>query len=43
VPVGDEHDQRLLRVVREQEGRYVTTDLGSVRFVPLIGAEGWKD
>lgn len=36
VPVGEDHrDQQLVRVCH-QGGRFVTEDLGTVRFVPLI-------
>lgn len=35
-PVGEDHrDQRLIRI-RNGDGRYVTEDLGLVRFVPLV-------
>jgi protein-L-isoaspartate(D-aspartate) O-methyltransferase len=42
IPVGEERDlQKLLRVTRLADGTFVEEDLGGVRFVPLIGAEGW--
>jgi protein-L-isoaspartate(D-aspartate) O-methyltransferase len=41
IPVGDEGAQRLLRVRRTGDDSYVEDDLGAVRFVPLIGEEGW--
>jgi protein-L-isoaspartate O-methyltransferase len=34
--------QRLVRVTRNGDG-FDTEDLEAVRFVPLIGAEGWSD
>jgi len=44
VPVGEARSaQRLVRVTRIDGGRTVTDDLGSVRFVPLLGAEGWSE
>ncbi len=43
MPVGDERAQHLLKLVREGEGLYRQEDLGRVRFVPLIGAEGWSE
>lgn len=44
IPVGKTlHSQKLLRVVRISEHEYKQEDLGSVRFVPLIGAAGWED
>jgi protein-L-isoaspartate(D-aspartate) O-methyltransferase len=42
IPVGEEDSQKLLRVTRQADGRFVEEDLGDVRFVPLIGAEGWE-
>jgi protein-L-isoaspartate(D-aspartate) O-methyltransferase len=42
MPVGDEGSQRLLRVWRTDTGTFEQEDLGGVRFVPLIGAEGWQ-
>nr|MCU0709602.1 protein-L-isoaspartate(D-aspartate) O-methyltransferase [Pirellula sp.] len=42
IPVGsNEQDQHLLRITRTSESGYHTEDLGAVRFVPLIGEEGW--
>lgn len=35
--------QKLVRVVKCDDGRVEQSDLGGVRFVPLIGEEGWKD
>ena len=42
LPTGDALSQRLVRIVRESETRFVETNLGAVRFVPLVGAEGWS-
>jgi protein-L-isoaspartate(D-aspartate) O-methyltransferase len=42
IPVGDSpREQRLIRVERS-DGTFVRSDLGGVRFVPLVGAEGWS-
>ncbi len=42
IPVGaDRRLQELLRVTRVSEHEYTTEELADVRFVPLIGAEGW--
>lgn len=41
VPVGGHDWQTLLRVTKEADGATRTDDLGGVRFVPLVGAEGW--
>jgi protein-L-isoaspartate(D-aspartate) O-methyltransferase len=42
MPVGrDREQQELLRLTRVAESRFSTRRLGGVRFVPLIGEEGW--
>ncbi len=42
IPVGaDRRFQELVRVTRISELRYETEDIADVRFVPLVGAEGW--
>jgi len=42
IPVGNElRTQELLRVRRTGEHEFDRESLGSVRFVPLIGSEGW--
>ena len=42
IPVGaDRGVQELVRVIRVSEREYTTEDLADVRFVPLVGAEGW--
>lgn len=44
IPTGaEERQQRLLKIVRSSETDYDEEDLGSVRFVPLIGAQGWRE
>lgn len=44
MPIGASGDvQRLLLVTKSAAGRTDRRDLGAVRFVPLIGAEGWSD
>lgn len=35
--------QQLIRIRREQDGGLTRDSLGDVRFVPLIGEEGWPD
>jgi protein-L-isoaspartate(D-aspartate) O-methyltransferase len=42
MPVGPPGDQRLLRLVRHGD-EFDQDDLGGVRFVALIGEEGWQD
>ena len=44
MPVGDPGwVQKLVKVTRRADGSLDQADLGEVRFVPLIGAEGWND
>jgi protein-L-isoaspartate(D-aspartate) O-methyltransferase len=42
IPVGDANQQNLLRITRTGPDDFEETDLGGVRFVPLIGAHGWN-
>lgn len=42
MPVGRPREQQLVMVQREGN-RYPETVLGPVRFVPLVGAEGWPE
>lgn len=43
VPMGEMDDQRLIRMTRTGDERFEEEDLGAVRFVPLIGAQGWPE
>jgi protein-L-isoaspartate(D-aspartate) O-methyltransferase len=44
IPIGEERAlQTLVRVTREADGSLRHEDLGDVRFVPLIGAQGWAE
>lgn len=44
IPVGKSlQTQELLRVRRVSENETIEEDLGAVRFVPLVGAQGWTD
>jgi protein-L-isoaspartate(D-aspartate) O-methyltransferase len=42
IPVG-ETTQELVRIVREEDGGFRRESLGEVRFVPLIGEQGWSE
>ena len=43
IPVGtDPRVQELVRVTRLSESDYQTEDIADVRFVPLVGEEGWS-
>lgn len=42
MPIGDPGGaQHLLRIVKQADGSLARSNLGAVRFVPLIGEEGW--
>jgi len=42
MPVGPERtDQTLLRITRRDAAEWKEEDLGGVRFVPLVGEQGW--
>ncbi len=42
IPIGPSQDrQSLIRVTRVAEDEYETENLGDVRFVPLLGEDGW--
>lgn len=44
IPIGEQqHAQRLIRVTRVGANKFEEEDLGGVRFVPLIGGQGWAD
>ncbi|HEU0134735.1 MAG TPA: protein-L-isoaspartate(D-aspartate) O-methyltransferase, partial [Allosphingosinicella sp.] len=44
IPIGEPGSvQKLVKVSRRDEEDFRTEDLGAVRFVPLIGAQGWAD
>jgi protein-L-isoaspartate(D-aspartate) O-methyltransferase len=40
LPVGSEHSQELIRIVKDEEGVHQTS-LGGCRFVKLVGEYGW--
>ena len=42
MPVGKRGNQHLIRLRCEENGRFFEKRLGPVKFVPLIGEEGWK-
>ena len=42
IPIGaDQRAQELVRVTRSADGKFKTEDIADVRFVPLVGQEGW--
>ena len=43
MPVGEGRElQKLVRLTRQRDGSFASEDLEDVRFVPLIGAQGWE-
>ncbi|MCL2760397.1 MAG: protein-L-isoaspartate(D-aspartate) O-methyltransferase [Desulfuromonadales bacterium] len=42
IPVGDEKEQVLIRVRKDEDGGFSEESLLDCRFVKLIGKEGWK-
>jgi len=44
MPVGDPGwVQQLIKVTKQEDGTIKQENLGEVRFVPLIGEQGWRD
>ena len=44
MPIGDPGGvQELIKVVKRPDGTSTQEGLGGVRFVPLIGEEGWRE
>lgn len=43
MPVGPRDEQRLMKITRVNATTFEEQDLGGVRFVPLIGEQGWSD
>ncbi|HWQ43841.1 MAG TPA: protein-L-isoaspartate(D-aspartate) O-methyltransferase [Desulfosporosinus sp.] len=43
IPVGDKGEQKLMRVKKIKTCEVIKENLGPVRFVPLIGTEGWNE
>ena len=42
IPVGNEQDQQLVRIVKDLDGMIESTTSVDCRFVPLVGKEGWQ-
>lgn len=43
MPVGtDPHAQELVRVIRRDKGQFDREDLADLRFVPMLGEQGWE-
>ena len=41
LPLGDADHQRLVWITRRGADEYMREELGDVRFVPLLGEQGW--
>lgn len=41
IPVGKESEQRLLKIIKNEDGSLETIASVNCRFVPLIGRQGW--
>ena len=41
IPVGDEHSQKMITVLRVSETDYEKIELDTFRFVPLLGEQAW--
>ena len=41
IPIGNDGDQQLVRITRRAAETFDEDNLGDVRFVRLVGAEGW--
>lgn len=42
IPVGNESEQQLLRIVKNDQGELENESSVACRFVPLIGRQGWQ-
>mgnify|MGYP001346136511 CR=1 FL=1 len=42
IPVGDQHEQDLIRIRKDEKG-FTTESWGGCRFVKLVGEHGWRD
>jgi protein-L-isoaspartate(D-aspartate) O-methyltransferase len=42
IPLGDRNTQELILINKDMDNIIVRRSIGSVRFVPLIGEEGWE-
>jgi protein-L-isoaspartate(D-aspartate) O-methyltransferase len=41
IPVGDDKNQRMLRITRISESEFKREEFGAFKFVPLLGKDGW--
>jgi protein-L-isoaspartate(D-aspartate) O-methyltransferase len=43
IPVGDEKEQTMMRIIRTSEDRWEEQSFAGFKFVPLIGKDGWDE
>ncbi len=42
IPVGDTETQKMIRLIKDENGHFIEEEHDYYRFVPLIGKDGWK-
>lgn len=42
IPVGDQHSQELVKIIKDEDGIH-QSNLGGCRFVKLVGEHGWRE
>ena len=42
IPVGNEENQRMLKITKVNENEFLREEFGTFRFVPLLGKQGWN-
>ncbi|MFY7789271.1 MAG: protein-L-isoaspartate O-methyltransferase family protein, partial [Thermoflexibacteraceae bacterium] len=42
IPVGDNHQQQMCRVIKDKTGQVTIQKYADFAFVPLLGKEGWQ-
>jgi protein-L-isoaspartate(D-aspartate) O-methyltransferase len=41
IPVGDEQNQQMLKIIKQSDGSLITESHDQFKFVPLLGKQGW--
>jgi protein-L-isoaspartate(D-aspartate) O-methyltransferase len=42
IPVGGTEHQKMIRVIKDENGKIIEEDHDYFRFVPLVGKDGWR-
>ncbi len=42
IPVGDEENQKMLKITKVNDNEFMREEFGTFRFVPLLGKQGWN-